>query len=68
MPRHRAGGWSSSRGGLTPAEAVALVQASPWAPARIERLRDVEWAVIEGRGLLEEVLGTHARWAVVAGR
>ncbi|MGH3159827.1 MAG: class I SAM-dependent methyltransferase, partial [Streptosporangiaceae bacterium] len=56
------------RGGLTPAEAVAVVQASPWGAARIERLRDVEWAVIEGRGLLDEMLGTHARWAVIAGR
>jgi SAM-dependent methyltransferase len=33
------------RGGITPDEAVALVQASPWGRARIERLRDVEWAV-----------------------
>ena len=32
------------RGGLTAAEAVALVEASPWGRARIERLRDVEWA------------------------
>ena len=55
-------------GGLTPAEAVALVEASPWGRARIERLRDVEWAVVEGRGLLDGMLGTHARWAVVAGR
>jgi ubiquinone/menaquinone biosynthesis C-methylase UbiE len=55
-------------GGLTPAEAVALVEASPWGRARIERLRDVEWAVLEGRGLLYDMLGTHPRWAVVAGR
>jgi SAM-dependent methyltransferase len=53
--------------GLTPAQAVALVQASPWGAARIERLRDVEWAVTEGRGLLDDILGTHPRWAVVAG-
>jgi SAM-dependent methyltransferase len=56
------------RGGLTPDEAVALVEASPWGRARIERLRDVEWAVIEGKGLLDSLLGTHPRWAVVAGR
>jgi SAM-dependent methyltransferase len=56
------------RGGLTPGEAVALVQASPWGQARIERLRDVEWAITEGRGLLDRVLGTHPRWAVIAGR
>ncbi len=53
--------------GLSPAEAVALVQASPWGPARVERLRDVEWAVLEGRGLVDQILGTHARWAVIAG-
>jgi SAM-dependent methyltransferase len=56
------------RGGLTPAEAVVLVEAGPWGRARIERLRDVEWAVLEGRGLLHDLLGTHPRWAVVAGR
>ncbi len=55
------------RRGLTPAQAVALVQASPWGPARIERLRDVEWAITDGRGLLDDILGTHPRWAVVAG-
>ena len=53
--------------GLTPAVAVSLVQASPWGAARIERLRDVEWAITEGRGWLDELLGTHARWAVLAG-
>jgi len=54
-------------GGLTPDEAVALVEASPWGRARIERLRDVEWAVADGGGLLGSLLGTHPRWAVVAG-
>ncbi len=56
------------RSGLTPAQAVTLVQASPWGRARIERLRDVEWAITEGKGLLDRVLGTHPRWAVIAGR
>ncbi len=56
------------RGGLTPDEAVALVEASPWGRARIERLRDVEWAVTEGLGPLDSLIGTHARWAVIAGR
>lgn len=54
-------------GGLTPADVVALIQASPWGAARVERLRDVEWAITEGRGLLDDILGTHPRWAVVAG-
>jgi SAM-dependent methyltransferase len=55
------------RSGLTPDEAVALVEASPWGRARIERLRDVEWAVTEGLGVLS-LLGTYPRWAVIAGR
>jgi SAM-dependent methyltransferase len=55
-------------GGLTPDEAVRLVEASPWGRARIERLRDVEWAATEGLGLLDGFLGTHHRWAVTAGR
>jgi SAM-dependent methyltransferase len=55
-------------GGLTPDEAVRLVEASSWGRARIERLRDVEWAVTEGLGLLDSFLGTHPRWAVTAGR
>ncbi len=54
--------------GLTPDEAVALVEASPWGRPRIERLRDVEWAVIEGFGPIDSLLGTHPRWAVIAGR
>jgi SAM-dependent methyltransferase len=54
--------------GLSTEQAVSLVQASPWGQARLERLRDVEWAITDGRGLVGELLGTHARWAVVAGR
>jgi SAM-dependent methyltransferase len=53
--------------GLSAEEAVALVQSSPWGPARLERLRDIEWAVLDGRGLLDQLLGTSPRWAVVAG-
>lgn len=53
--------------GLSPANAVALVQASPWGQARAERLRDIEWAILDGRGLLDQLLGTHPRWAITAG-
>ena len=53
--------------GLSPADAVALVRASGWGPARLERLRDVEWAELDGRSLLDQLLGTHPRWAVTAG-
>jgi SAM-dependent methyltransferase len=55
-------------GGVTPAQATALIEESGWGQPRLERLRDVEWALIEGRSLLDELLGTHPRWAMVAGR
>jgi SAM-dependent methyltransferase len=54
--------------GLTAEAIVALVQASPWGQPRLERLRDVDWAYTEGRSLLDQLLGTTPRWAVVAGR
>ena len=54
-------------GGLSPADVVTLVNTSPWGPARLERLRDVEWSVLEGRSLLDQLLGTSQRWAVTAG-
>lgn len=53
--------------GIVPGEAVAMVQASPWRNARLQRLRDVEWALLEGRGVLDQLLGTPPRWAVTAG-
>jgi len=53
--------------GITPADVVGLVQASPWGQARLERLRDVEWAALDGRSLLDQLLGTNPRWAVTAG-
>ncbi len=53
--------------GISPAEVVRLVEASPWGRARLERLRDVEWAALDGRSLLDQLLGTSPRWAVTAG-
>jgi 2-polyprenyl-3-methyl-5-hydroxy-6-metoxy-1,4-benzoquinol methylase len=53
--------------GLLPAEAVRLVESSPWGPARLERLTNVEWASVSDRGLLGQLLGTIQRWAVIAG-
>jgi SAM-dependent methyltransferase len=53
--------------GFKPGELAELVQASPWGRARLERLRDVEWAAVEGTSFLDELLGTHPRWAVIAG-
>lgn len=53
--------------GISPADAIALVRASPWGAARLERLRDIEWAALDGRGLLDQLLGTSPRWAITAG-
>jgi SAM-dependent methyltransferase len=53
--------------GLLPAEAVCLVENSPWGPARFERLIDVERATMSDRSLLFQLLGTTHRWAVTAG-
>lgn len=53
--------------GIRPADAVALVQASPWGHARLQRLRDVEWALLDGRSLIDQLLGTAPWWAVTAG-
>jgi hypothetical protein len=54
-------------GGLRPAEAVRLVESSPWGSARFERLTNLERASVSDRGLLAELLGTVQRWAVTAG-
>jgi SAM-dependent methyltransferase len=57
--------------GLTPDELVTLVETSSWGKAgraRIERLRDVEWAMTDGMGLLDAIIGPQPRWAVIAGR
>jgi SAM-dependent methyltransferase len=54
-------------GGMSAAEIVSVVEASPWGLARLERLRDVEWASVQGRGLLDELIGARPHWAVTAG-
>lgn len=53
--------------GILPAEAIRLVERSPWGPARFETLTNVEWATVSDRGLLAPLLGTVQRWAVTAG-
>jgi len=53
--------------GILPAEAVCLVENSPWGPARFERLSDVERATMSDRSLVIQLLGTADRWAVSAG-
>jgi ubiquinone/menaquinone biosynthesis C-methylase UbiE len=54
-------------GGILPAEAVGLVESSPWGPARFERLTSIEQATLSDRGLLADLLGATPRWAVTAG-
>ena len=53
--------------GILPTEAVCLVENSPWGPARLEWLSDVERAVTSDRSPLFQLLGTDHRWAVSAG-
>jgi SAM-dependent methyltransferase len=53
--------------GILPAQAVGLVENSPWGSARFERLTDVERATLSDRSLLIQLLGTADRWAVSAG-
>jgi SAM-dependent methyltransferase len=54
--------------GTTPEALLNLVGASAWGPARIERLRDVEWASRRALPtLLDQLIGPAPRFAVVAG-
>jgi len=54
--------------GTAPEVLVALVESTSWGPARIERLRDVEWASREALpSVIDRVLGVTPRFAVIAG-
>lgn len=53
--------------GTQPAVVAALVDRSRWGSCRLHRLRDVEWAITAAAGMPERLLGTHPRFAVVAG-
>lgn len=54
--------------GASPDALVALVEASSWGYARVERLRDVDWAARQASpSLLERVVGVAPHFAVVAG-
>ncbi|MGH3319322.1 MAG: class I SAM-dependent methyltransferase [Streptosporangiaceae bacterium] len=53
--------------GPDPERLSTLVEPNGWGPARVERLRDVEWASSLTLPPLERLLGVHARFAVVAG-
>ncbi|HTT90962.1 MAG TPA: methyltransferase domain-containing protein [Acidimicrobiales bacterium] len=54
-------------GGAAPETVVALVESTPWGPARVERLSDVEWAArMALPSALDRVLGVAPRYAVMA--
>jgi SAM-dependent methyltransferase len=55
-------------GGTHPDRVVELVEAAGWGPARLERLRDIEWAQLLMLPPAARLLGTTPRFAVVAGR
>ena len=55
-------------GGATPERLVTLVESSKWGAARLERLRDVEWATRQALpSPVDRLLGVAPRFAVVAG-
>lgn len=54
--------------GATPEELVALVESSTWGPARLERLRDVDWATRRALASpVDRAIGVPPRFAIVAG-
>jgi len=53
--------------GLSAERLVELVQSSAWGPARIERLRDVEWSIVQAKSGIERMLGAAPRFVVIAG-
>jgi SAM-dependent methyltransferase len=54
-------------GGTHPDRLVELVEATGWGPARLERLRDIEWARLLRQPPAARLLGVTPRFAVVAG-
>ena len=53
--------------GTHPDRVVELVEAAGWGPARLERLRDIEWAQLLGLAPSARLLGVTPRFAVLAG-
>lgn len=53
-------------GGTTPERLVSLVEESGWGPARLVRLRDVEWASTRSLPAPDRLFGTHPRFAISA--
>lgn len=54
-------------GGPDPERLIPLVESAGWGTARIERLRDVEWATRRALPQIDRLLGVHPRFAVTAG-
>jgi ubiquinone/menaquinone biosynthesis C-methylase UbiE len=55
-------------GGATPEYLVSLVESTSWGAARVERLRDVEWATRQALpSLADRLIGVAPHFAVVAG-
>jgi ubiquinone/menaquinone biosynthesis C-methylase UbiE len=55
-------------GGATPEYLVSLVQSTSWGAARVERLRDVEWAARQALpSFADRLVGVSPHFAVVAG-
>jgi SAM-dependent methyltransferase len=53
--------------GTHPDRLVELVEAAGWGPARLERLRDIEWARLLRQPPTARLLGVTPQFAVVAG-
>jgi SAM-dependent methyltransferase len=54
-------------GGAGPEQLVSMVESSSWGSARVERLRDVEWAARRALRFADRLVGVAPRFAVVAG-
>jgi SAM-dependent methyltransferase len=54
-------------GGTHPDRLVELVEAAGWGPARLERLRDIEWARLLRQPPAARLLGVTPRFAIIAG-
>lgn len=52
--------------GVSAERLVDLVQRSAWGLARLERLRDVEWSIVQGKAGIERLLGAAPRFVVIA--
>lgn len=54
--------------GTVPDRTVEVIATAGWDDARLQRLRDIEWAEMSALGPVERIFGVPARYLVVAGR